>query len=126
MLGDESYLDAADRWVDDWQARIEERAARARDAARQLRDLTGRASGGDGLVRVTVNSAGALVDLHLDEQIRRHSARWIADEIMATARKARADVARRALIVIEQTVGTESADGQALLRAFGERSGDGS
>jgi DNA-binding protein YbaB len=122
VLGDESYLDAADRWVDDWQARIEERAARARAAAQRMRDLTGQATGGGGLVTVTVSSSGALVDLRLDEQVRRHSAKWIADQIMATAREAMADLAGHASAAVEETVGRESADGQALLRAFGQPS----
>lgn len=67
-------LDAAERWVDDWQSGIEERAAQARDLSGQLAALTGTARSADRSVEVTVDSSGAVTDLRLDERIRDWSA----------------------------------------------------
>jgi hypothetical protein len=39
MLGAESELSAAERWVDDWQSGIDEQAARARALSRRVAGL---------------------------------------------------------------------------------------
>ncbi|HEX6968129.1 MAG TPA: YbaB/EbfC family nucleoid-associated protein [Micromonosporaceae bacterium] len=118
MLGDDTYLEAADRWVGDWQAKIETRLAGARAAAARLKTIQGTARGAGGLISVTVTSSGALAELHLDEDIRGHSASWIAEQILITARSAVADLSRRAAAIADETVGRDSADGRALLLGF--------
>ena len=55
--------------------------------------LQGRASNRAGTVHVTVNPAGALVDLRLGEAVRDMRAEDIAAEIMATQASAQATVA---------------------------------
>lgn len=117
---DDASLDAADRWVDDWQVKIEERLARSRALAASLGAVAGTARSGDGLVEVTVDSSGALQELHLDEDVRGHSARWIAEQVLATARAARADLARRSIEVAEQSGDADSAVLSALTARLGE------
>jgi DNA-binding protein YbaB len=121
---DDAALDAADQWVDDWQAKIEARLARTRTLASNLQAIDGTARSSDGLVEVTVDSSGALRDLHLDEDVRRHSARWIADQVLSTARAARADLARRAAEVAEQSGDADTPEGRAMLAALTARFGE--
>src|SRR4051812_41918868 len=73
VLGDESDLDAAERWVDGWQAGFAERAAQARELSRRLAELSATARSEDGLVEVIVGSSGLLTGLRLDEGIRGQS-----------------------------------------------------
>jgi hypothetical protein len=124
MLDDES-LDEAERWVDDWQQGVEARLARSRELAGRLRGVTGWARSGEGLVEVAVDSAGGLVNLYLDDGVQRHSARWIAAQILSTCRLARADAARQAQAVVQECGSGDTADGRALLAAFVDRLGEG-
>lgn len=89
-------MDAADRRIDDWQAGLDERLERARSVAGTLHALTGTARSVNGLVTVTVDSAGALLGLDLHDDVSGRPARWIAEQILATTRAARADLVRRA------------------------------
>ncbi len=121
---DDAALDAADQWVDDWQAKIEARLARTRALAAELQRIAGTARSADGLVEVTVDSSGALRELHLDDDVRRHSGRWIADQVLSTARAARADLARRAADVAEQSGDADTPEGRATLAALTARLGE--
>jgi DNA-binding protein YbaB len=123
MPSDEANLDEAERWVDDWQSRIEARAATIRALSERLRDMTASASGGNGAVEVTVNSSGVLVGLWLDEGVRRHSAKWIAELVMSTTRSALGELARQAGAVAEETVGRDSVESRAVVQSFVGRLG---
>ncbi|BBH66681.1 hypothetical protein ACTI_33660 [Actinoplanes sp. OR16] len=108
-------------WVDSWQADLEERLARTRALAAKLHALTGSATAGGGLIEVAVDSAGALVDLYLTEEVRRHSARWIAEQILTASAAARADLAARAVRAAGEDGDDETPEGRALLTAFTDR-----
>ncbi|MEU4564353.1 YbaB/EbfC family nucleoid-associated protein [Actinoplanes sp. NPDC023936] len=110
-----------DDWVDDWQAGLEERLARTRALAGKLHALTGTGTAGGDLVVVAVDSSGSLTGLHLSEDVRRHSARWIAEQVLAASEAARADLARRAAEVARQNGDDETAEGRVLLTAFTDR-----
>lgn len=87
-------VDALDRRVGDWQARLEDRARRAADLATQIRDLKVDASVARGLITATVDQGGHLCELKLDEQVRQWPAERIAQGVLAAteaARKALAD-----------------------------------
>jgi DNA-binding protein YbaB len=123
---DDGALNAADQWVDDWQAKIEARLARTRSLSANLQTVVGIARSSDGLVEVTVDSSGALRELHLDDDVRRHSGRWIADHVLSTTRAARADLARRAAEVAEQSGDADTPEGRATLAALTARFGEAS
>lgn len=123
MLDDDA-LDAADEWVDDWQAKVEARLARTRALAADLQTIAGTARSPDGLVEATVDSSGALRGLRLDDDVRRHSARWIADQVLSTAHAARTDLARRATEIAERSGETDTPEGRAMLSALTARFGE--
>ena len=118
-------LDAADRWVDDWQSGIEREAAKAQALADRLAGISGRARSADGLVEVAVGASGAIADLWLAEGIRARSAQRTAQEILTTLAAAKAALAEQAAIAVAETVGAESATGHAVLAAFSAREGGG-
>ena len=116
-------FDEAERQVDDWQAGIEARAARARELSSRLAGLTATARSGDELVTVTVGAAGDLTGLELDERIRKRPADRTAREIMATLRTARATLTAAVTEVTAETVGAESETGRAVITSYTGRFG---
>jgi hypothetical protein len=108
-------------WIDDWQGELEERLARTRALATRLHALTGSASAGGGLISAEVGSSGALTGLYLAEEVRRHSARWIAEQVLAASAAARNELARRAVEVAHENGDDETAEGRVLLTAFTDR-----
>jgi DNA-binding protein YbaB len=123
MLGNgaENGLDEAERWVDDWQAGIEERAAKARALSQRLAQVTTTARSRDGLVEATVDSSGALVTIHLDEGIRNQPAARTAEEIMAQVHAAQAKLPARIGLVAAETVGPEDPTARAIIASYTDR-----
>ena len=118
---DGSDLDAAERFVDDWQAGIEQRAAQARDLAARLAGLTAAARSDDGFITVTVGPDGAMTGLELDEEVRRKPAAQTARQILSTLAAARADLTTQATTVTEETVGADSETGKAVIASLTRR-----
>ena len=115
-------LDDAERLVDDWQAGIEARAAAARELSERLAGLSASARSDDHLVEVTVGASGAITGLELDEGIRRQPAEDTARSILTTLRAAQAALTVAATEVTAETVGADSATGQAVIASFQARS----
>ena len=116
--------DAADRWVDDRQAGIEERAAQAKDLSGRLAQLTGSARSNDGLIEVTVGPSGAVTDLRLGEDIRRQPAARTARDILTAMRAAQAALAEQVSAAVAETVGAETEVGRAVVASFISRQAD--
>lgn len=121
MRGDEASVDAADRWVDDWQSGIEEQATRARALSRRLAGLSASAVSDDGLVEITVDSSGALSGLRLDEAARRQPAADTAAQILALSRQALARLAQQVAQAAAETVGADSLAGRAVVESYARR-----
>ncbi|MFB9239342.1 YbaB/EbfC family nucleoid-associated protein [Plantactinospora siamensis] len=121
MFPEDAELAAADRWVDDWQERIERQATQARDLAERVRGLTGTARSRDGLVEVTVSSSGALTELRLAEGIRRRPAADTAQQIMEVLGVATAQLAERVTQATAETLGADSPAGRAVIESYARR-----
>ncbi|GAA2362460.1 hypothetical protein Cme02nite_42020 [Catellatospora methionotrophica] len=89
MFGDpeEGY-----RRVDDWQAAIEARAARARELAQRQSELGATVSVAEGSVTATVDHSGRLTTLKLDDRVRG----WSLEKLSRTVIEAN-DAARQAV-----------------------------
>ncbi len=114
-------LGAAEQLADDWQARIEERAAAARELSARLAGLTGSARSDDGLVEVTVGPAGTVTALELGEGVRHRPAAATAQAILATMRAARAALTAAVTAATDETVGADSPTGRAVIAAYTSR-----
>ncbi len=126
LFGDEAAIDDAGVRVDEWLAGIEARAAKARALSGLVAGLTATASNADRSITVTVGSSGVLRDVSMDDSVRRHSGRWIAQEVLATTRMAIARLADRIGSAVDETVGRDSAEGRAVIASFRARVTGGS
>jgi len=120
---DERDFEAAERMIDDWQADLDARAARARELSAQLSRLSARAQSDDRLVAVTVGASGDLVGLELDERTRQRPAAETARTILKTLRAAQARLTAAVADATAETVGADSATGRAVIASYTGRLG---
>ncbi|MEV4122959.1 YbaB/EbfC family DNA-binding protein [Micromonospora sp. NPDC049645] len=120
MWADDAALDAAQLRLDEWESSLAERAERAKRLSTMMRDLTGTARNADRTVDVTVDSTGLLIDLRLDERIRRQPAAHTARQILETTTAARADLLRQVNVVTAGSLG-DDASAQAIIDSYRSR-----
>jgi DNA-binding protein YbaB len=104
-----------------WKGRIDKLAADTKAMSDRFQQLQVTKKDRDGLTEVTVDSTGALVELKLTREIERSSPDVVAATIMSTIRDAKAELAERSQEIIAETVGPESAAGQAIAAQVGDR-----
>jgi DNA-binding protein YbaB len=104
-----------------WKGRIDQLAADTKAMSDRLQELRVTVADGNGLAEVTVDSAGALVDLRLGQRIQRVAPDVAARTIMETIREARRQLADRSQEIIAETVGTESAAARAIAARVGQQ-----
>jgi len=75
------------------------------------------------MVEVTVGSGGQVADLRLDEEIRRQPAATTARQILAAITSAKASLVRGFAQATADTVGLDSATGQAVMNSLNVRLG---
>lgn len=97
-----------------WKGRIDRLAADTQAMSAQFEGLKVTAADPDGLAQVTVDSSGNLVDLVLSERTRRISTEDTAQAVLAAVRAAKSLVAERSAEIISETLGSDSAAGQAI------------
>ncbi|MEV5206098.1 YbaB/EbfC family DNA-binding protein [Micromonospora sp. NPDC053740] len=120
MWADDAALDAAERRLDEWESSLAERAERAKTLSATMRELTGAAHNADRTVDVTVDSAGLLIDLRLDERIRQQPAAHTARQILETTTAARADLLRQVSDAATQSLGDDPST-QAIVDSYRSR-----
>jgi len=114
-------LDSAEQWVDDWQARIHEKAAQARELSARVSGLRVTVESRDGAVRVTVDSTGVPAEIVLADAVVGWRPDRIAAEIMATMRRAQRRLTVAVAQAAEATVGADSETGRAVLDSYDTR-----
>lgn len=92
-----------DRWVADAKAKAQRYQAMS-TAAQQV---AVHESSADGLVRVTVDSAGNVTDLRLTDKVREMSGDQVAAAVLGTMRRAQAKLADRLGEVMAETIGED-------------------
>lgn len=121
MWSDEAALDEATRRLDDWEASLAARAARAKALAAQVQALVGTAASPDRMVEVSVDSSGLLVDLRLDERTRQYAAAHTARQILQTSRAARADLLKKVADAAAHTLDAGDPTAAALVDSYRRR-----
>ncbi|MET8280274.1 YbaB/EbfC family DNA-binding protein [Micromonospora sp. NPDC005174] len=120
MWADDAALDAAGRRLDEWESSLAERAERAKTLSTRMQELTGTAHTPDRTVLVTVDSAGLLVDLWLDERTRQQPAARTAQQVVDTTRAARTDLLRQVAEVTAESLG-DDAGARAIIDSYRDR-----
>ncbi|MER7459308.1 YbaB/EbfC family DNA-binding protein [Micromonospora sp. NPDC126480] len=123
MWTDEAALDSATRRLDEWESTIADRAARAKALSMRVQALTGAAHSPDRLVEVTVDSAGCLCGLRLDERIRQRSAARTAEQVLAAVRAAQADLLGQVSAAATETLGDADPAARAVVDSYRRRLG---
>ena len=103
-------------WLASYRRRLQEFGERAERAQRELGAVCVTATSPDGAVTVTVTSTGALQGLVLSERAEGMPRDRLAEAVLATARTAHGDAARRATEVVAPLIGDHSA-AMAVLRS---------
>lgn len=120
MWADDAALDAAGRRLDEWESSLAERAERAKALSTRMRELTGTAHTPDRTVLVTVDSAGLLIDLWLDERTRQQPAARTAQQIVHTTAAARTDLLRQVAEAATESLG-DDASARAIIDSYRDR-----
>jgi hypothetical protein len=105
--------------MNQWQSGMDERAARARALSERVAALRSSARSRDGSVDVTVDSAGAIVDLRLEEPIR--SAPDTAHAIMSVMREAQANLAPQVRRAAAEELGLDDPVTEAMVASYARR-----
>lgn len=104
-------VEAAER---SWNSPPSGRAEATATLADRVARLSASATGGDGVIRVGVDSGGAITSLELPDA-------GLATEILRTIRRAQAGLADQVEVAVNETVGPESETGHAVLESFAQR-----
>lgn len=104
--GDLLDPDAAMEYLTAWKEQAEQDAAGAQTMSARLQEVRLTASDGNGLVEVTVDASGVLVDLVLGHRIQRVAPEVVARTILDTIRSARGQLVERSREIIEETMGS--------------------
>ncbi|MEU7750483.1 YbaB/EbfC family DNA-binding protein [Micromonospora sp. NPDC049171] len=120
MWVDDAALDTAEGRLDEWESSLAARAERARTLSATMRELTGTARNADRTVHVTVDSAGLLIDLRLDELSRQQPAARTARQILETTTAARADLLRQVSDAATESLG-DDASTRAIINSYRSR-----
>jgi hypothetical protein len=97
-----------------WSSLPSGRAEATATLADRVARLSASATGGDGTIRVRVDSGGAITELELPDA-------ELAREILRTIRRAQAGLAEQVELAVNETVGGDSETGRAVLESFTQR-----
>lgn len=106
--------DDANAYLHRWKDRVDQLAANTQAMSDRLAALRATATDGDGLVEVTVDSGGVLVDVRFTERIHRVAPDAVARAVLAAQGKARRLAGERTRVIIDETMGPDSAAGRAI------------
>lgn len=104
-----------------WKSRIDQMATRTQEMSGQLERLHVTLADDNGLVEVTVDAAGVLLDLRLSARIQRTAPDVTATAILETLKQARAQLAQRSQEIIAETMGPGSAAGREITERVGRQ-----
>jgi DNA-binding protein YbaB len=97
-----------------WKGKIDQLAADTKAMSDRFQALETTARDRDGMVIVTVDSSGSVVNLQLTQQIEGVEPQVLARAIMSTIKAAKARLADQTQEIIEDTLGTESPAARAI------------
>lgn len=106
--------DSAHEQIARWREHVERMAGDTKAMSDRLREARVTATDSDGLVEVTIDSTGRLVDLRLRERVRGVPPEVTARTIMQTVAVAAGQMGDRARQIIAETMGTDSAAGREI------------
>ncbi|MCG5440307.1 YbaB/EbfC family nucleoid-associated protein [Micromonospora foliorum] len=111
---------AMDRLAE-WKGRLDQLATATDAMSERIQELRVTVADGNGLVEVTVDSVGALVELKMGQRVQRVAPDVVARTIMTTIAAAKRQLADRAQEIIGDTLGTDSPAARAIAERVGQQ-----
>jgi DNA-binding protein YbaB len=106
--------DEASAYLEDWKGRIDRMAAGTQAMSDRLAGLRVSARDDDGIVEVTIDSGGTLVDIDFTDRIHRVAPGVVSRAVLRALRAARLTVARRTREIVTETMGPDSVAGRTI------------
>jgi DNA-binding protein YbaB len=106
--------DAAGAYLEDWQRRVERKAAETQAMNDRLSALRVTTKDDNGLTEVTIDANGALVDVRFTDRIQRVAPDAVARAVMSAIRDARRKAADQSRQIVTETMGEQSIAAQAI------------
>jgi hypothetical protein len=107
--------DQAQRQMEQWAQGFAEKAQRYEAVRQQTEQIRLTAASSDGRVRVTVRADGSVTDLELTDKVRAMPPSELSAQILATMRKAQADIAGRVGNVMTEHLGDEDLQTRSMM-----------
>jgi DNA-binding protein YbaB len=107
--------------VDDWAARAERQTALTVELSERLRKAQASAESRGGEVVITVDHSGGLAAISLSEPAMRLSAGALGEMVLATSRRAQANLAEQINDMVGTLYGTESETASFIGKAYAEQ-----
>lgn len=102
-----------------WKGQIEKLAADTKTMSDRIQEVRVTTTDPKGLVELTIDSTGSLVDLKLTSKTERTKPDVVSQAIMETLAQAKNQLADRSQEIIAETVGTETAAARAISESVG-------
>lgn len=106
--------DSSREYLEVWKTRIDQMAADTQALSNRLERLRVTAADQDGLVEVTIDATGVLVDVRFAARIQRVSPEAVSRAVLGALRLARQDAAAQSRQIITETLGAGSVAGRAI------------
>lgn len=104
-----------------WAAGVAAKAERYQDMQRQVTAVTATETSRDGVVTVTVDSAGAVTDLRITDQVRNLPGAEVAQLVLTTMRRAQSRITPQVAEIMRETVGEDAQTVDAVVSNFSNR-----
>jgi DNA-binding protein YbaB len=106
--------DSSRAYLRDWKGRVDRAAAATQAMADRLGELRISAVDGNGLVEVTIDSGGLVLDVSFTERIHRVSPDAVSRAVMTALGIARRKTTELSRQIIDETMGPDSTAGRAI------------
>jgi len=113
--------DSAYDQIAKWRDRVEQMAVDTKAMSDRLQEVRLTATDNTGMVEVTIDAQGRLIDLKLGDRVRRVTPEEAARTIMKTITAASKKLGDRAQQIISETMGTESAAAREISERVGQQ-----
>lgn len=104
-----------------WAAGVMAKAERYQDMQLQVTAVMSSESSRDGIVTVTVDSAGAVTDLKITDQSRNLAGAELAALVLATMRRAQSRITEQVAEIMQSTVGEDGQTVAAVVGSYRQR-----
>lgn len=110
-----------ERQLEEWAQQAERKAERYQEMGAAVSAVDATESSPDGMVRVTVNSSGAISNLELSDKIAGHRGAEVAALIMACVQRAQSKLAAQVAEAMQATIGGDTSTIETVVAGYRQR-----